>query len=49
MSNPIEQLYLSYVNSFLTVDRFAEYYGISVELANLIIKECQQGLYKADR
>jgi hypothetical protein len=35
----LEELYLDYVNNFLTVERFAEYYGLSVELANLIIKE----------
>lgn len=32
-------MYLEYVNNFLTVERFAEYYGISEELATLLIKE----------
>lgn len=27
MKNKVESLYLTYVNDFLTVDRFAEYYG----------------------
>lgn len=32
-------LYLDYINNFLTVERFAQYYGISVDLANMVIKE----------
>jgi len=37
MKQKIEQLYLSYVNDFLTVERFAGHYNISVEKANKII------------
>ncbi len=35
----ITTLYLSYVNDFLTVEKFAEYYGISEILANDIINK----------
>ena len=49
MKNTIEQMYLDYVNNFLTVDSFAEYYGISSNLATLIIMECREGLYKEDK
>ena len=34
----ISILWLDYVNNFLTVDRFAEYYGLTVDSANKIIK-----------
>lgn len=34
-----QRLYLDYVNNFLTVERFAEYYQISEEYASAIIKE----------
>ena len=37
MKQRIETLYISYVNDFLTVGRFAEYYNISIEKANKII------------
>jgi len=37
MENIIE-MYLNYVNKFLTVDRFAEWYGLEVEDANIIIE-----------
>ena len=30
-------MYLDYVNNFLTVDKFAEHYGISLRLANDIV------------
>ena len=33
----LEKMYLDYVNNFLTVERFAEYYSISVKEANDII------------
>tara|TARA_R100000353_G_scaffold126445_1_gene89779 strand:+ start:306 stop:443 length:138 start_codon:yes stop_codon:yes gene_type:complete len=33
----LEKMYLDYVNNFLTVPRFAEYYGITVTEANEII------------
>lgn len=35
----IEALYLDYVNNFLTVEKFAEHYGVSFQLADLIISE----------
>lgn len=31
------EMYLDYVNNFLTVKRFAEYYGMSEEYANHVI------------
>ena len=31
-----EEMYLDYVNNFLTLSRFAEYYGISYVSANRI-------------
>jgi hypothetical protein len=33
----VEDLYIDYFNHFLTVDRFAEYYGLSVRQATRII------------
>lgn len=33
-----QELYLDYVNNFLTVARFAEYYGMSIEYANHVIE-----------
>ena len=33
------QMYLDYVNNFLTVARFAEYYGITEKKANAIINK----------
>lgn len=32
------EMYADWVNNFLTVPRFAEYYGLSEEYANLLIK-----------
>ena len=32
------ELYLDYVNNFLTVERFAEYYNMSVDYANHVIE-----------
>lgn len=37
----IKELYLDYTNNFLTVQRFAEYHGISEELAQMIINEAK--------
>lgn len=34
----ILKMYLDYVNNFLTVERFAEFYGIRIGTANMIIK-----------
>ena len=34
----IERLYLSYFNDFLTVAKFAEYYGLSERKAHAVIK-----------
>jgi hypothetical protein len=36
--NDYIKLYLSYVNDFLTVTRFAEYYGISETSATFILE-----------
>lgn len=33
------ELYLDYVNNFVTVERFAEHYGLSIDGANLIINQ----------
>ena len=33
----IEGLYMDWFNNFLTVDRFAEYYGLTVEQASRVI------------
>lgn len=33
----LEDLFLDYFNNFLTVDRFAEYYGLDVKIANEVI------------
>ena len=35
----ILEMYLDYVNNFLSVDFFAEYYSISVDEANRVINE----------
>jgi hypothetical protein len=34
--------YLDYVNNFLSAERFAEHYGISLEMARLIISEMKE-------
>jgi len=43
------ELYLDYFNNFLTVGRFAEYYGITEEFARSIIqiekKKESKGIY----
>jgi len=33
-----QELYLDYVNNFLTVKRFAEYYNMSIDYANHVIE-----------
>lgn len=38
MKNKIEKLYLDYVNNFLTVAYFAEYYEMSLTKANRVIE-----------
>lgn len=35
----ILKLYLSWVNDFLTVERFAEYHNLSLQMANYVIDE----------
>lgn len=35
----IVALYLEYVNDFLTVERFTEFHGFSVEFATALIEE----------
>ena len=39
LDDVIHKVYLDYVNNFLSVERFAEYYNISVEFAEALIKE----------
>jgi len=38
MKNKVEELYLDYVNNFLTVECFSEYYGLSLEKGYRVIK-----------
>ena len=38
MKNKIETLYLDWFNNFLTVERFAEYYGMPVDKAHKVIR-----------
>ena len=35
----VKDYYLDYLNNFLSVEKFAEYHGISVDLATLLVKE----------
>lgn len=35
--NELEKIYLDWANNFLTVERFAEHYGIDVKGANMLI------------
>lgn len=37
--NELEEKYLDYVNNFLTLDAFAEYYNLSLDKAYKIIEE----------
>ena len=37
--NRQSELYLDYVNNFVTVKRFAEHYGLSIDGANLVINQ----------
>ena len=39
LDKTIEELYLDWVNNFITVKKFASYYGISEVLADTIIEE----------
>lgn len=39
MDEQIIDMYLDYVNNFLTAGAFADHYGISLELAAVIIKD----------
>jgi hypothetical protein len=39
MHDSIEALYIEYINNFLTVEAFAEYYGYSVAFATALIAE----------
>ena len=36
-----EKIYLEYLNSFLTIERFAEHYGISTDNAEKLIRVCK--------
>lgn len=37
MKEKIEAMYLDYFNNFLTVHRFAEYYNISLPVAQIVL------------
>ena len=41
LQKTLETLYLDYINNFLTVERFAEYYGISEDFALALLREAQ--------
>ena len=45
----IERLYLSYFNDFLTVAKFAEYYGLSERKANDVIRAGRKLNHKRHR
>ena len=36
--NHLIKLYLDYVNNFLTIDKFAEWHGLDIEDASLLIE-----------
>lgn len=36
-----EKIYLEYLNSFLTIERFAEHYDISTDNAERLIRVCK--------
>ena len=38
----LHEVYLDYFNNFLTVEYFAEYYGLSIEFSNALIKEAKR-------
>jgi hypothetical protein len=39
LKEQLHAAYLDYVNNFLTVEKFAEHYGISEKMASLLILE----------
>lgn len=39
IENTMINMYLDYVNNFLTIERFAEYYNLSVDGAKFVISE----------
>jgi hypothetical protein len=41
-AHDLHEIYLDYFNNFLTVEYFSEYYGISLEFANALIKEAKR-------
>jgi hypothetical protein len=43
--NKFQEMYLDYVNNFLSVEKFAEYYRLTVEQAHYVIdsgRKCQE-------
>jgi hypothetical protein len=40
--NRFQEMHLDYVNNFLTVDVFAEYYSLTLDQANYVIKSGKQ-------
>ena len=41
LKNTLIEVYLDWVNDFLTVERFAEYYGLTVEQADALLRVCK--------
>jgi hypothetical protein len=37
----LQNIYLDWVNNFLSIERFAEFYGISVSEASILIEICR--------
>jgi len=42
LKEQLHAAYLDYVNNFLTVEKFAEHYGISEEMARILISEMRE-------
>ena len=38
----LHDMYLEYVNNFLSIERFAKYYGFSLDFAKALIKEAKR-------
>ena len=38
----LHDMYLEYINNFLTIEKFAKYYGLSVDFAKALIKEAKR-------
>jgi len=42
LKEQLHAAYLDYVNNFITIERFAEHYGISEELARLLVSDMRE-------